>query len=71
MGNLLDPVQGSDVIQRVNARRQSTVETEDLVLDQGGQGQEVEKVGKVFPNVCIAIFPEAFIIETVDLGDLS
>lgn len=47
------------------------METKDLAVDQCGQGKVVEKISEVFPDVGIAIFPETFIVETVDLSDLS
>ena len=42
VGNLLEPVQGSDVVQRVDAGGQTAVETEDLTVNQRSQGQVVE-----------------------------
>lgn len=47
------------------------METEDLAVNQCGQGKIVEKIGKVFPDIGIAIFPETFIVEAIDLSDLS
>ena len=42
VGNLLEPVQGSDVVQGVDAGGQTAVETEDLTVYQRRQGQVVE-----------------------------
>ena len=67
----MDSVKSSDIVQRVNAGRQAAVKAEDLILDQGGQGQVVEQIGEVLPDVGVAIFPEALIVEAVDLGDLA
>jgi len=47
------------------------METEDLVLDEGGQGKIVEQVSEHFPYVWAAVFSEAFIVETINLGNLS
>ena len=47
------------------------MEAEDLVVDQGGQGEVVKKIGEVFPYIGITIFSQAFVVEAVDLGDLS
>ena len=47
------------------------MQAKDLVLDEGGEGQVVEEIGEVFPDVCVAVFTEAFVIEAVDLGDLA
>lgn len=71
MGNLLDPVQGSDVIERVDTGGQAAVETEDLVVDEGGEGEVVEQVGEVLPHVGVAVLSEALVVEAVDLSDLT
>ena len=42
-----------------------------LVLNQSGQGEVVEEVGEVSPDVRVAIFPQALVIEAVNLCDLS
>ena len=42
-----------------------------LVLNQSGQGEVVEEVGEVSPDVRVAIFPQALVIEAVHLCDLS
>lgn len=47
------------------------METENLVLDERGQGQVVEEIGEVFPHRGVAIFAEAFVVESVHLGDLT
>lgn len=47
------------------------METEDLIVNKGCEGKVVEEVGEVFPNVCVAVLSKTFIVETVDLGDLS
>jgi hypothetical protein len=47
------------------------MEAEDLVVDEGGKGEVVEEVCKVFPYIRVAIFSETFVVETVDLRDLT
>ena len=47
------------------------MQTEDLVLDEGGKGKVVEEVGEVFPDIGIAVFSQAFVVETVHLCDLA
>jgi hypothetical protein len=46
------------------------VETENLVVDQCSEGEVVEEIGEIFPDVGIAVFPQALVVEAVDLGDL-
>lgn len=43
----------------------------DLVVDEGGQGQVVEEVGKVLPDVGVAVLAQALVVKAVHLGDLS
>lgn len=71
MGHLLYAVERSDVIEGVDAGRETSVEAEDLVVDEGGKGEVVEEIGEVFPHIGIAIFTQALIVETIHLGDLA
>lgn len=71
MGDLLDTIKRSDVVESVDRRTQSTVQTEDLVFNESSEGEVVEEVGEVFPHVCIAVFAKALVVEAVDLGDLT
>ena len=41
------------------------MESENLIIDDGRQRQKVEQIGVVAPDVGVAIFSEAFVIETV------
>jgi hypothetical protein len=47
------------------------MEAEDLSFDDCCEGKKVEKVGEVFPYVGVPILAKAFIIETIDLGNLT
>lgn len=40
---------------------------EYLVVDNDGEGEEIEHVGEVVPDVRIAVFAVAFGVETVGL----
>jgi hypothetical protein len=41
------------------------VEAEHLVLHDGGQGQEVEKLSELLPHVRVTVLAQALIVETV------
>ena len=41
-----------------------------LALNQSSEGEVVEEVGEVSPDVGVAIFAQAFVVEAVHLGDL-
>ena len=71
VGHFLNAIQRPDVVEGVDGRAQSTVETEDLVFDEGSEGKVIEEVGEVFPHIGVAVFAETFVIETVDLRDLA
>ena len=44
---------------------------EYLVVDDDGEGEEVEHVGEVVPDVSVAVFAVAFSVEAVGLGDTT
>lgn len=47
------------------------MKTEDLVVDEGGEGKIVEEVCEVLPNVGVAVFSKALVIEAIDLCNLA
>lgn len=69
--HLLYPVQRANVVQRVNARGETAVETEDLAIDKSGEGEVVKEVGEVLPDVGVAVLAQALVVEAVDLGNLA
>ena len=71
MWNFLYTVQRSDVIEGINAWRETSVEAEDLVVNEGGKREIIEQIGKELPNIGIAVFSEALIIESINLRDLA
>lgn len=42
-----------------------------LVIYQRGKGKIIKQICKVLPNVGISIFPQALVVKTVHLRDLS
>ena len=42
-----------------------------LVFDEGGERKVIKEVGEVSPNVGVAVFSQALVIEAVHLRDLS
>lgn len=47
------------------------MDTEEIVIDYRCQGEIVEDVGAVSPDVERAVFSEALVVEAIDLSDLS
>jgi hypothetical protein len=71
MWNFLYAIKCSNVIEGINTWGETSVEAEYLVVDEGSEGEEVEKVGEIFPHVCIAIFAKALVVKAIDLSDLA
>lgn len=71
MRHFLYPIEGSNIVERVDAGRQTSVQAEYLVVDQGGQRQVIEEIREVFPDIRITVLAQALVVETVNLGDLS
>jgi len=66
--HLLLSLEGTDRVQSVQTRGQTSVEGEDFSLDQGTQGEIVEHFGEVAPDVRITVLPDGLVVETVHLG---
>jgi len=47
------------------------METENGILDDGGERQHVEQIRVVFPHIRVPVLSEALVVKAVDLGDLS
>lgn len=41
-----------------------------LVVNEGGEGKEIEEVGEESPDIRVSIFAETFIVKTIYLRDL-
>lgn len=42
-----------------------------LIFDEGGQGEEVEEVGEVAPDIGIPVLAKTLVVEAVHLCDLA
>lgn len=38
-----------------------------LIINKGGEGKKVEEVGEESPDICVPVFAETFVVETVHL----
>ena len=43
----------------------------DLILDKSREGEVIEEIGEVPPYVGVSVLAQAFVVETVYLGDLA
>lgn len=71
MRHLLDAIQTSNIVQRIDTGTQPAVQTEDLVVDERGEREVIEKVGEVLPDICVSVFAQTLVVEAVHLGDLA
>ena len=67
--NLSRPLNLPNLLQILQLRRQPPVHTQDLVVDEGGNGQTVEAVGEYLPQPDVEP-PFAFVVEAVYPVDL-
>lgn len=42
-----------------------------MVVNECGEGKVIKQVGEELPDVGVPVLPQAFVVEAVDLGDLS
>ena len=66
--DLAEAVDDLDLINGVDRGRKSAMDTEDLVVDHNAEGEEVEHVGEVVPDVGVPVFAGALGVEAVGLS---
>lgn len=71
MGNLSDSLNKSQVIQVLHLGTDSSMNTENLIIDNAGQSEIVEKVSAYSPDVQRAEFSGTLVIESVNLSYVS
>ena len=65
MRSLLHAIKLPNLVKCVNAGRETTVQAEDLALDDGRQRQVIEQLRELFPYVRVTVLTQALIIETI------
>jgi len=70
VGHLVEAVQFTHIVQRVELRGEASVNAEDLVVDDDTERKVVEQVGEVFPDIGRVVLLEALVIESIHLRDL-
>ena len=61
----------SYLVEGVDGRRQSSVDTEYFIVDDRREAQVVEYIRAVSPYIHGSILPQTFVIKTIHLGDLA
>ena len=69
MWYLAEAIDDFDLIDRVYRWRKAAVDTEDLVVDDDTQCEEIKHVRKIMPDICVSVFPRALGVEAVRLCD--
>ena len=65
MGCFLDAIKLSDLIKSVNAGGQTTVQAEDLALNDGCERKIVKELRELLPHVGVAVLAKALIVEAI------
>jgi len=70
MRHLLNAIQLSDIIQGVQRRRDATVHADDLILNDCGHWQVIERISEGLPYIWSTVGAYALVEEAIDLCDL-
>ena len=65
MWDFLDAIQVSCMVQSIDGRRKSSVQTKDAISDNRRHGEVVKGISKVLPHIGIAIFTKTFVVKPV------
>lgn len=64
-------IDGSDLVDGLDFRAETSVDTECFSVDDCSEREVVEDFSTVFPGVGVSVFSVDFVIETIDSGNLS
>jgi hypothetical protein len=67
----LNSIKLTNIVKGIQRRGKTTVEAENLSLNQRSKGKIVEEIRKIFPHIGGPILSQTFIIKAVHLGDLT
>jgi hypothetical protein len=71
MWDFLGSRYNADLVQCADLGRQSSVYAENLAVNNGCEGEEVEDLTTRLPDRCISVLCLTLLVETVNLSDLS
>lgn len=71
MGDILNSVDGPNLIQRFYFWGQATVQAKDFILDDGTDREILEDLREHFPDLFISVFENTLIIKSVEFVNLS
>lgn len=70
-GNLYIPLECSDGVDSSAFGGKSSMDAKDLTFNDGSQGQVVESIVEIVPDIVIAVLFGYFIIKAIDVGDVT
>lgn len=68
--NLNATVDRTDLVQSFYFRAQAAMHRQDGLVDDRGDGEQIEDAAAVLPGVDVSIFRQALVVESVHFGDL-
>jgi hypothetical protein len=71
MRNLLSTSNDADLINSADFRAESSVNAEDLTINDSGKDEEVKDLAAGLPNRGVAVLLLTLLVEAVDLSDLT
>lgn len=71
MRDFLSSGNNANLVERANFRTETAVDTQNLAVDDGCQGEEIEDLTARLPHGSVAVLLLTLLVEAVDLGDLS
>ena len=70
MWNLHNAVKLLNLIEGIDGGRKSTVQAEDVALNDGSEREVVEKTCEVLPDIGVSVLTQALVVESINLCDL-
>lgn len=71
MRDLLSTSNDTDLINGTNLGAQTTMNAENLSINDSGEDKEIENLAARLPNRCVTILLLTLLVETIDLSDLA
>ena len=71
MRHFLYSVKLSDLVESIDTWGETSVKAENGVVYNCSEWQVIEELSKVNPNIWVAVLAQAFIVESINLSDLT
>lgn len=71
MRNLHTPVDQANLVEGLDLGRETTMDAEDLALNDSTNAEVIENLSAVLPGVDVTILAHSLLIKTVDAGDAA